>query len=187
MWPRRRPATRPSPSTWPSSWPARTGWPTPSRWWPRPPLGKASDADYARAADLIAAARAAAPGSADLAVSTADLLDARGQYDAAIAAYREILAKDPGKPLALNNLAWLLALHANQPDEAVALADRAIAVVGPVDIYLDTRGVAHLRAGRPQQAVSDLTAGLEQAQRPDTLFHLALANEKRGSTAEAQR
>lgn len=80
-----------------------------------------------------------------------------------------------------------MALHEKKPDEALALVEKALAVVGPQYLYLDTRGVIHLRAGKPEQAIQDFTAALEQAQRPDTLFHLALAYDKLGNMSDAGR
>ena len=52
----------------------------------------------------------ARPSSTDIPVSRADLLDAQGKYDAAIAEYRAILSRQPNNILAANNLAWLLAI-----------------------------------------------------------------------------
>ena len=46
-------------------------------------------------------------------------------YDKAIERYRLVLASKPGNLIALNNLAYVLAVHKNQPAEALGYAERA--------------------------------------------------------------
>ncbi len=135
-------------------------------------LCEARGPDYRRVERWIDAGLKDRPRSADLLLSLADLRDAEGKYDEAIALYRKVLEVRPDDAVALNNLAWLLALHANQPAEALGLLERAFAVVGPAPQLLDTRAVIRARAGRPQEALQDLEDAV--AQSPDGLryFHL---------------
>ena len=46
-------------------------------------------------------------------------------HDQAIAQYRAILTYSPNDPLALNNLAYALAVYRNSPEEALPFAERA--------------------------------------------------------------
>jgi tetratricopeptide (TPR) repeat protein len=107
--------------------------------------------------------------------SKAELLDAQGRYDDAIAEYRRSLAKGQSD-LVVNNLSMLLALHApKQADEAVQMMTDLINVRGPVPAYLDTRAVVYLVSSRPEQATKDLQMALVQLERPAYRFHLGWA------------
>jgi tetratricopeptide (TPR) repeat protein len=151
-------------------------------------LGDATAAHYAQAEGVIQKAARAKPRSADIPVSFADLRDAQGRYDDAKALYREILAAAPTNVLALNNLAWLLALHEGKTGEAVELLEqRAIKLVGRDGNLLDTLGVVRLTGNDTARAVADLTAACAQDARPERYFHLAQAHLKAGNKADALR
>jgi len=119
--------------------------------------------------------------------SRAQLLDARGKYDDAIAAYETVVARATALPAAeqrrypvdayRNNLAMLLALHRpREADRAVALMTDVIAARGPLPNYLDTRAVAYLvKGGRTTEAVEDLNLALVQQQSAVLQFHLGWA------------
>jgi Tfp pilus assembly protein PilF len=118
---------------------------------------------------------------------SAELQELRQQHSKAIAFHRQILKLDPKDVVALNNLAWLLALHAGQPGEAVKLANQGIELVGPVADLLDTRGVAHLKAGDAKLAVDDFKEALSHGPTGPLYFHLAealwAADDKSGAKA----
>ena len=81
-------------------------------------------ADEKHFAEAEARLRAAAePDSAPGAVllHLAGLHRQRGRYDDAEAAYRLALRRDPNILVALNNLAWLLAVRGGKGDEALGL------------------------------------------------------------------
>ena len=52
------------------------------------------------------------------------------EYDKAAERYRAVLAVSPDNALALNNLAYSLAVHKGQAGEAISLAERAMALTG---------------------------------------------------------
>jgi len=54
-----------------------------------------------------------------------DIYQARADYDAAADRYRKALLAEPQNPIALNNLAWVLAEHQRKPQEALPLAEKA--------------------------------------------------------------
>ena len=56
------------------------------------------------------------------------MLDADGDRDGAIQRYRKVIAVQPNNAIALNNLAYSLAVHKKQPEEARPLAQRASAL-----------------------------------------------------------
>lgn len=150
-------------------------------------LGQASPADFVAAGAVIDDAIRQMPKSLDLQVSLAELRDAQGRYNDAIEGYRNILIRDPKNDIALNNLAWLLTLHAGKPAEALELIDRAISSVGAQPNLLDTRGVILMALGRNDEAITALADAAAQARTPEVYYHLALAQHKAGQRTEAAR
>jgi len=74
----------------------------------------------------------------------AALDETAGRHDEAIEGYRLILEIDANHVVALNNLAFALAVHRKMPMEALALAKRA-ATLAPTPTILDTLGwIQHL-------------------------------------------
>jgi tetratricopeptide (TPR) repeat protein len=90
----------------------------------------------------------------------------QGQVVEAVAAYRELLRSSPDDLDALNNLAWILATHADPARrdgaEAVRLAERARSPE-PVAVFYSTLGAAYAEAGRFPEAVSAGTRAVELA------------------------
>lgn len=86
----------------------------------------------------------------------AALEERSGALDAARGSYRALLALDPQNWLALNNLANLL-LEAD-PDQALSLAERAVAARPDQPRLRDTLGLAQLRAGAPEAAARTFEA-----------------------------
>jgi tetratricopeptide (TPR) repeat protein len=127
-----------------------------------------------------------APRTTDILTAQANLKDAEGRHAEAAELYREVLARAPRHALALNNLAWLLALHEGKPAEALERVDAAVAVAGPADGLLGTRGVVLLKLGRVNDAVQDLEEAVAQRPTAPHYFHLwqARSAAKRATDAE---
>ena len=86
-----------------------------------------------------------APRAVGLMVSLAQLEEQAGEDDAAIARYRRILDVQPANVVALNNLAFALAVRHNAAAEALPLARRAVGLAPRSGTVLDTLGwVEHL-------------------------------------------
>jgi tetratricopeptide (TPR) repeat protein len=76
-----------------------------------------------------------------------------GEYEAAIDAYRKALALSPDTLLALNNLAYTLAVSRKAPAEALPLAQRAVELAPTDGAVLDTLAwVEHLMGGHASAA-----------------------------------
>src|SRR5439155_10947270 len=90
-----------------------------------------------------------------LVVLLADFYDLQQRYPEAIGLYRQILQKDPENRLALNNLAWLLAIR-ERSTESLNLMKNALELAGPIPDFLDTRGVILLTLNRTKEALTDL-------------------------------
>jgi tetratricopeptide (TPR) repeat protein len=141
----------------------------------------------------------------------AAIYDAQGEYDKAIDRYRLIVAEtgqqvrltsDPfemtqspldgsysalGNPVALNNLAYDLAVHANDPKDALIFAKRAYSVEA-TPVVADTLGwVEHLLS---DDAAAKPLLERASAGRPkdaEILFHVAVVHAALGDKATAKQ
>jgi tetratricopeptide (TPR) repeat protein len=110
----------------------------------------------------------------------------RGNYEAALGYFRQVVEADPTSVDALNNLAYLLADYRKQPDDALKYAERA-QELAPDDPYIaDTLGWILYQKGLYPLAVKHL----ERAASPDgnaiSKYHLAMAYAKSGNLKHAR-
>jgi len=115
------------------------------------------------------------PQRAAVLVSLAELHDYQGRYAEAEALYRQLLRRDGNHVVALNNLAWLLALKFEKAAEGLELIDRAIEAAGPAPELLDTRATVQLILGRGDAARKDREQALAERPTAGMYFHLAQA------------
>lgn len=99
------------------------------------------------------------PVDAAMHAGLADALARANRLPEAILQYEAALRLEPEQPDLLNNLAWLYAtdpdLDRRRPDEAVRLAERAVALGGDRNpSLLDTLAAAYASAGRFPEAVA---------------------------------
>jgi tetratricopeptide (TPR) repeat protein len=116
-----------------------------------------------------------------LMVYIAELRDLQGRYAEAIELYRKVLVSDSSNAVALNNLAWLLALTEGKAkgEEALELVNRAISLVGPLPSLLDTRGVIYSRClNNPDLGALDLEEAVAANPSAVNSWHLCLAYKK---------
>ncbi len=110
----------------------------------------------------------------------ARLLDIQGRYDELIRVYRTFLARDDladqERAAVWNNLAFVLAAGDHDGQEALEMADQALAVLGPVPNVLDTRAIAYLALGKGDPAVQLLREAISDSPSGLRYFHLALAH-----------
>lgn len=76
-----------------------------------------------------------------------------GDVSASERAYREALTLAPENPVILNNLAYIIHDQPGRAEEAVALAQRALAIQPSVPNFADTLGQAQLAAGQHEAAL----------------------------------
>jgi tetratricopeptide (TPR) repeat protein len=115
----------------------------------------------------------------------ADLCDLQGHYADAIVLYRQVLERDRDNTVALNNLAYLLALKEGQHKTSLELLKHAIDVAGPVPELLDSRALIHLSMGQSALAIKDLQEAIEDTPMPVACFHLAQAHHMTKNRAAA--
>jgi tetratricopeptide (TPR) repeat protein len=148
----------------------------------------AAEADAAQARRVEAIldeALKAHPDQITFRFDLANLRSLQGRPKDAEAIYREIYERDKTKGAPLNNLAWLLALQEGRGSEALDLINESIKLDGPDPHRLDTRALAYLALGRPDDAVKDLEGAVAVAPSADAYFHLAQAHLKAGRRPEA--
>jgi tetratricopeptide (TPR) repeat protein len=99
----------------------------------------------------------------------------RGDYKQAVDDYRAVLARNSRDPTALNNLAWILAMHGEDLSQARSFIERAIGELGPRSDLLATRGIIRLRQGENAAAIQDLKQVSASDGTPSVYMHLAHA------------
>jgi tetratricopeptide (TPR) repeat protein len=143
-------------------------------------VSEADEAQARRVGAILDEAIKAHPGQITFRFDLANLRSLQGRPKDAEAIYREIYDRDQTKGAPLNNLAWLLALQQGRGDEALKLINQSIDLDGPDPHRLDTRALAYLALGRPDDAAKDLEDVLAVRPTADAYFHLAQAHLKAG-------
>ncbi len=149
-----------------------------------------ADSPYAAHVEKwIAAARKANVDELSLLSQEIQFLITRGNFKRLEAAYRSFLSRtdtsELDKAQMRNNLAYLLAIS-GRGTEALEVIGDAIEQLGPRGALLDTRAMAYLSNGQVEQAIQDLRSVIASGDvTPGIYFHLALAEQKNGNTAEA--
>ncbi|WP_333839937.1 tetratricopeptide repeat protein [Pelomicrobium sp.] len=136
-------------------------------------------ADYQRAAQ-------AAPKNADAQFKLGTAYHGSGRMVEAEKAYRAALKADPRHAPAHNNLAWLLAQSGQRLDEALRLAQKAVALSPGVGTFHDTLGTIHLLRGEldPAIAAFQKAAGTQPPQ-AEFYYRLGVAHRRKGNRQEA--
>ena len=150
-------------------------------------VGRPTPEHFQRVEGLLRDAIARNPMTTNLLVSLADLRDAQDRDAEAEKLYREVLTGNPRNPLALNNLAWLLAFQGGKAPEALELVNRRMEITGPSASVLDTRGIILLKLGRDEEAVQCFTDAAAQNPTAVFYFHLAEALKGAGRPNEAEK
>ncbi len=133
-------------------------WPTPSRparsrsGWSPPGTRTPSRSGRPRPSSMRRAGTRR-PAADDLLLMLAMIRRYQGRYEDEVRLYRDILSREPGNIVVLNNLAWALSEGLNQPSEALEYIDEMIRRIGRSALpdSLDTRGVILTRLGRTRR------------------------------------
>jgi Flp pilus assembly protein TadD len=141
---------------------------------------------YADDDAFLAQWRATNPASAQAWISTGEALERRGELDAAIAAYRHVLALNPETALAHASLAIALAEQGDL-EQAQRHAERAVALDPRDAESWSNLGGIRAQRGDDRAAIDDYERALEM--RPDLASahnNLALALRRRGDIQGAK-
>jgi len=127
-----------------------------------------------------------APTSAFPAVNYGAVLEAEGDMAGAEAQYRRAIKLDPRSGAGQNNLAYLYAKQRRQLDEALALAQQALAAYPDEPSFLDTLGLVLYARGQPEAAAQALERAKQGRQWSPTIrYHLGLAYHATGHDERA--
>jgi tetratricopeptide (TPR) repeat protein len=118
-------------------------------------------------------------------VLLADLRDYQRRYREAVALDREVLQANPHHLVALNNLAWLLAMT-DDAKEAMPVIDHALTLARSTAVVFDTRAVVLLRLKKNDEALKDVKLALALAPTAESYFHLAQAEFQSGHSKAAR-
>jgi len=143
--------------------------------------------DYANALKRLEAAVELDPSQSRAHHALGRLLEKMGRNDAALAEYFRALESEPNNSAVILRIASIQ-LARNQADQALSRLNQVVEMTPDDAQARDVRGLAYLRLGLVPEAVADFRASLaNQPNQPDVLYHLAVALEHLGKTAEARR
>jgi uncharacterized protein (TIGR03790 family) len=115
------------------------------------------------------------------------LQEQAGDYDAAVANYRGVLEAQPSNVVALNNLAYALAVHEGKASEGLPFAMRAFALAPRDPDVADTLGWIRHLLGNHDEALRLIQASLAtNPGRADIRVHLGLIYAELGNREKAQ-
>lgn len=117
------------------------------------------------------------------------LWELQGRAEDLVRLYQRYLERpeltDPQRAQIWNNLAFVLAVHQRQGEQAVELVNRAMGVLGPGEALLDTRAMAYLAAGKLPEALADLQESIAVSPNGLKYYHLALVQQAAGDSRAA--
>ncbi|HEY0983603.1 tetratricopeptide repeat protein [Schlesneria sp.] len=126
------------------------------------------------------------PDSVALLLALTDLMSWRGDYEGAMKIYRDMLASNPKNTIALNNLAYVLALTGGSHREALSLIDKAIEYGGRNEAFLDTKGMVYLAAGHSDKAVLEFEKAIDEKETAEEQYHAAVGYSRTDRLKEAK-
>jgi tetratricopeptide (TPR) repeat protein len=127
------------------------------------------------------------PSPAAVHTAVGELLQEQKRIDEAKKRYELALSIEPGRAAAANNLAWLIAEHGGNLDNALQLAQTARARMPDSADVADTLGWIYYKKQMYPQAVTTLKESVERAPAVPTFkYHLGLAYAKNGEARLAR-
>jgi tetratricopeptide (TPR) repeat protein len=144
--------------------------------------------DAGRAVDGLKKTIELAPNDVRPHLQLAVLYDTAGRKSEARPYYDRVLQLDPNNPVALNNLAYMLAESGRDLDQALTMAQRATQQRPNDGDVADTLGLIYIKKNLADSAIGvyrKLTG--EKPDRALYRYHFALALAQKGETAQARQ
>ena len=143
--------------------------------------------DKPAAIKALEEALAAAPTLFNWRAVIGSLQEQAGDANAAIANYRDVIAAQPANVVALNNLAYALAVHQGKTTEALPFATRALSLAPRDPDVADTLGWIQHLLGNQDEALRLVQGALAaNPGRADIRVHLGHIHAEMGNRAKAQ-
>jgi uncharacterized protein (TIGR03790 family) len=112
----------------------------------------------------------------------ATLQEQAGDYIAAVATYQEVLKIQPTNVVALNNLAYALAVHLRRPAEALPHARRAMSLAPRAGVIIDTLAWTEHLLGNHEAASKLLAEAIRlEPKQAEIRLHAAIVYAARGT------
>jgi len=128
------------------------------------------------------------PEDGELTFLLAAALERSGQFQEAVATFRQLLAKEPDNASALNYLGYMFADRGENLQEAKELIEKAVALDPLSGAYLDSLGWVYFRLGDLDRAEKHLTQALALEPFDPTVHeHLGDLYRARGEVAKAKQ
>ncbi|MFZ5445654.1 MAG: tetratricopeptide repeat protein [Myxococcota bacterium] len=127
---------------------------------------------FSDAISLLSGALSRAPTDELLLTALAVTLDRKGDWERGIEKMRLVLDGDPANAAALNFIAYSLAQHGGDLDEAERLVRRALELRPESPAFLDTLGWVLFKRGKLDDAAALLERAVAAAEDPTLLEHL---------------
>lgn len=144
--------------------------------------------DTPGARDALEQAIKLAPKTGGLILTLAHLNETAGQIDTAITGYQRVIELQPGNVVALNNLAYALAVHRKSPAEALPLANRAAKLAPTNASVLDTLGWIEHLVGNHEAAATILANAVKlDPASAEAQLHVAVVAMELGRRTDAER
>ena len=143
--------------------------------------------DRANARRALEQAVELAPSAAASRMLLADLLNVANEPALASEQYRKVVALQPNNAVALNNLAYDIAVREKKPAEALPMAQRALTLNPREPTILDTVGWIQYLMGNTAEAAKILVQAARGAPgNPEIRLHNAFALAAQGARAAAE-
>jgi tetratricopeptide (TPR) repeat protein len=131
--------------------------------------------DDQRALPALIEAERLAPADAEIAITLAAIYERTGNLQEAIRQYRVGIKLQPDNSAAMNNLAYILADTGSNPDEALAMAKKALEKHPSDPLISDTIGLCYLKKGMLDTSLQVFDRLVRQFPRQATYrYHLAM-------------
>jgi len=140
------------------------------------------------AAESFTKAKELAPNNVIPYVQLAVMLDSSGKRDQAKPLYEQILKLQPDHPIALNNLAYMLAETGADLDQAMTMAQRAKQKLPTDTNVADTLGWIYIKKNLSDSAISIFQELVRKEPDRSTFhYHLAMALAQKGDKPNARK
>ncbi len=144
--------------------------------------------DMQGAIKIVERAQSLAPNNATPALTLGMMWDQVGEGSKSRGLYQKVLSVEPDNPMALNNLAYLMAEEGTNLDEALTMAQKAKQKLPTNPEVSDTLGWIYIKKNLSDNAISifrDLVS--KHPGRSTFYYHLAMAYYQKGDKVEAKK